>query len=49
MLFIDFRFQGKGYGTKLMKYWENDMKSQGYDMVLTSTQVDEEAQHFIES
>ena len=46
MLFIDFRFQGKGYGTKLMKYWENDMKSQGYSMVLTSTQVDEEAQHF---
>ncbi len=46
MLFIDFRFQGKGYGTKLMKYWENDMKSQGYGMVLTSTQVDEEAQHF---
>lgn len=26
--------------------WENDMKSQGYGMLLTSTQVDEEAQHF---
>ena len=33
-------------GKKLMDYWENDMKSQGYDMLLTSTQVDEEAQHF---
>ena len=29
-----------------MEYWEGDMKSKGYDMVLTSTQVDEEAQHF---
>lgn len=26
-----------------MKYWEKDMKSQGYGMLLTSTQVDEEA------
>lgn len=29
-----------------MEYWENDMKEQGYGMVLVSTQVDEEAQHF---
>lgn len=46
MLFIEFRFQGKGYGKKLIEYWENDMKLQGYGMVLTSTQVDEDAQHF---
>ena len=30
----------------LMEYWEADMKSQGYDMLLTSTRVDEDAQHF---
>ena len=29
-----------------MEYWEKDMKSQGYGMLLTSTQVDEGAQHF---
>lgn len=46
LLFIDFNFQRKGYGRKLVQYWENDMKLQGYGMVLTSTQVDEEAQHF---
>ena len=46
MLFIDWKCQGKGFGKILMKYWEEDMKSKGYDMVLTSTQVDEEAQHF---
>ena len=36
----------KGYGKELLEYWEKDMKSQGYDFVLTSTQVDETAQHF---
>lgn len=46
MLFVDWNYQGKGYGKKLMEHWENDMKSQGYGMLLTSTQVDEEAQHF---
>ena len=38
--------QGKGYGSKLMKYWEDEMKLLGYPFVLVSTQVDEEAQHF---
>ncbi len=46
MLFVAYDFQGKGYGRKLMDYWENDMKSKGYGMVMTSTQVDEDAQHF---
>lgn len=46
MLFIDKKYQGKGYGKQLMEYWENDMKTQGYGMLLTSTQVDEPAQHF---
>lgn len=46
MLFIDKEYQGKGYGKQLLEYWEKDMKSQGYGMLLTSTQVDENAQHF---
>ena len=46
MLFIDSDYQGRGYGKKLMEFWENDMRSQGYRMLLTSTQVDENAQHF---
>ena len=46
MLFIDWPKQKKGLGRELMKYWEEDMKMQGYGMVMTSTQVDEEAQHF---
>ena len=46
LLFVAWDHQRKGYGRKLMEHWEVDMKSQGYGMLLTSTQVDEEAQHF---
>ncbi|MBP5793292.1 MAG: GNAT family N-acetyltransferase [Spirochaetaceae bacterium] len=46
MLFVDWKSQKKCYGRKLMEHWEQDMKSKGFDMLLTSTQVDEEAQHF---
>ncbi len=46
MLFIDEKVQGKGYGSMLMNYWEEDMKRQKYGMLLTSTQADETAQHF---
>lgn len=46
MLFLDEKYRDKGYGTKLMSHWEHDMKKQGYDMLLVSTQADECAQHF---
>ena len=46
MLFIDEHHRGKGCGKMLMEHWEMDMKVQGYGMLFTSTQVDEEAQHF---
>ena len=46
LIYISNDYQGKGYGKILMEYWEKDMKSQGYGMLLTSTQIDETAQHF---
>ena len=46
MLFIDGSKQKKGYGRALMQFWEDDMHNQGYGMVMTSTQVNEDAQHF---
>ena len=30
----------------MMQHWEMDMSAQGYEMLMTSTQVDEDAQHF---
>ena len=46
LIYINNEYQGKGFGKLLIEYWENDMKSQGYGILLTSTQVDESAQHF---
>ena len=46
MLFIDAEYRNRGYGKLMMEHWEQDMKSQGYGMLMTSTQVDEDAQHF---
>ena len=46
MLFIDWAYQNKGYGRIIMEFWEKEMKQLGYGMIMTSTQVDEDAQHF---
>ncbi len=46
MLFIADGYRGRGYGKQMMVHWERDMKSLDYGMLMTSTQVDEEAQHF---
>ena len=46
LLFVRESHQRKGLGTLLMTHWEQDMKAQGYGMLLTSTQVDEGSQHF---
>ena len=46
MLFVDWPCQKKGYGRLLMEHWQRDMKEPGHGMLLTSTQVDEDAQHF---
>ena len=39
-------YQRKGFGKQAMLHWENEMRELGYKMVMTSTRVDEDAQHF---
>lgn len=46
MLYIDCNYRQSGYGRKLMEHWELEMRVKGYGMVLTSTQVNENAQNF---
>lgn len=46
MLYLLEDNRNKGYGTKLVDFWEKEMKKNGYKIVLTSTQSDEEAQYF---
>lgn len=46
MLYLleDYRMQG--LGRALTRHWEQQMREFGYDVVLTSTQANEPAQHF---
>lgn len=46
LLFLFEEQRGKGYGKKLVEFWEQEMAKQGYRFVMTSTQSDEEAQFF---
>lgn len=46
MLYVDGEVRRRGYGRRLMEFWENDMRARGFGMLLTSTQADETAQHF---
>lgn len=48
LLYLDESYRGKGFGTRMMNLWENDMRSSGYKYVMTSTQVDETAWKFYE-
>ena len=46
MIYFLEEYRRKGIGKILINYWENEMKKNGYKSVLTSTNSDEEAQHF---
>jgi len=46
MLFILEDHRGRGIGRRIVDRWESDMFAAGTDLVLTSTQADEQAQHF---
>ena len=46
LLYIASDHQHKGFGRKLMLYWEEEMKTLGYDLLMVSTQSNEDAQHF---
>ncbi len=45
MLYVSQSYQNQGYGTALMYYWENEMQSLGYDLLLVSTRADETSQY----
>ena len=46
LLMVDEARRGQGLGRALIERWEADMGAAGHGMVMTSTQVDEAAQHF---
>ena len=46
LIYLDESYRGKGFGKQAILHWENEMRELSHKMVMTSTQVDEEAQHF---
>ena len=46
LLFVIESQRGCGNGRKAVRAWESEMARLGFDLVLTSTQADESAQHF---
>lgn len=48
LLYIDGNYRGKGFGTRMMAYWESDMRKMGYKYGMLSTQEDETGKFFYE-
>ncbi len=48
MLYIFDGYRLKGYGTKLIQYWEENMKKMKYSIVMTSTVEVEDGVYFYE-
>lgn len=46
LLFLLDGYRGQGYGRALVDRWEADMAARGHERVMTSTQSNEDAQHF---
>jgi GNAT superfamily N-acetyltransferase len=46
LMWLEESYRGKGYGTKAMAHWEEEMRGLGHKMIMVSTQVDQNAQHF---
>lgn len=46
MLYFLEEYRDKGYGTQMVRFWENEMSKLGYNKVMTSSQANEFAQHF---
>jgi ribosomal protein S18 acetylase RimI-like enzyme len=46
MLYIEEKHRRMGLGTRLVEFWESEMKKRGYDRVMTSSDSPEQGQHF---
>ncbi|MDE5546475.1 MAG: GNAT family N-acetyltransferase [Anaeroplasmataceae bacterium] len=46
MLYILEEFRNQGLGSQLLEHWEHQMHIQGYETLMTSTLVHEDAIHF---
>jgi ribosomal protein S18 acetylase RimI-like enzyme len=45
LLWVQEEWRGRGFGTRLVAFWEDEMRKAGYAEVMTSTLSSERAQH----
>jgi GNAT superfamily N-acetyltransferase len=48
LIFLDDACRGREWGSKMMARWEKNIRAEGYDYGMTSTQADETAKFFYE-
>lgn len=46
MIWVEEQYRGQGLGKQVVHYWEEEMRHKGFQLVMTSTLANEEAQHF---
>ena len=46
MLYLLEEYRGMGYGTQMIRFWEEEMQKLNYHQLMTSSQANESAQHF---
>lgn len=46
IIYLDEDYRRKDIGKELVGFWESEMKSKAYELVMTSTLSNEQAQHF---
>lgn len=46
MLWVDSEHRRQGVGRRLVEFWESEMQKAGHRKVMTSSQADEDGQHF---
>jgi ribosomal protein S18 acetylase RimI-like enzyme len=45
LLWVREELRGRGFGTRLVAFWEDEMRKAGYEEAMTSTMSNEQAQH----
>jgi ribosomal protein S18 acetylase RimI-like enzyme len=45
LLWVQEELRGRGFGTRLVAFWEDEMRKAGYEEAMTSTMSNERAQH----
>lgn len=45
-IYVNEKYRSTGCGTKMLKFWEDEMKQKGFAYVLSSSQSNELGQHF---